>query len=170
MKIGYWSFAILTTALTSSPAMINAKEDGSAANRAIILDCRVKSESTISSGKGAEIYKIVPNEGFYIWTDSHRLYSGEGRTWEKLNKSGYCNLNNDNLSFKDSYGSEKYRSECESGYPDFRRKAIFSFDRIDGTLHTSYTGLGGTDYIFNRHLGCETIADPATKPAPATKF
>lgn len=170
MKIGYWHFSILTTFLASSPAVIHAKEDASAASRAIILDCRVKVENTISSGQGAEIYKIVPNEGFYIWTDSVRLYRGEGRTWEKMNDSGYCNFNKDILSFKESYGSEKYRSECESGYPDFRRKAVFSFDRIDGTLHASLTGLGGTDYMFNRHLGCETIADPATKPAPATKF
>ena len=170
MKIGYWYSAILTTFLTSSPAMIHAEEGASAANRAIILDCRVKEKNTISSGQGAEIYKIVPNEGFYIWTDSDRLYRGEGRTWEKLSNSGYCNFNNDILSFKDSYGSEKYRSECESGYPDLRRKAVFSFDRIDGALHASLTVTGGPEYAFNRHLGCETIADPATKPAPTKKF
>ncbi|SBV37327.1 exported hypothetical protein [uncultured Stenotrophomonas sp.] len=152
-------------------AMALAAITGAAsANDTVILDCLARDGDKIRGGQGAEIYKISKNGGIYIWLERFRLYAGEGRNWTRIEDSGYCNINNDKLISNYSFGDEKYIFKCESGYPDLRRKASFSFDRIEGFLHASMTQLGGESYIFNEHFQCKTTPDPLNNPAPAPKF
>lgn len=140
----------------------------------IFLDCREKRDSgAILNTVSSQILRITSADGFHVWSDPERPFSGAGRTWNSWAEGPECGTYFSNSSGRvrasHEVSTEKLSTTCELWNSAGKKRTVsISIDRLDGkiTLTEQYEGSAPE----RRTHTCSSMSDPQTISPPAKKF